>query len=425
MPKVAFHTLGCKVNQYETQRMADALRASGYDVVDFADSADVYIINSCSVTHTADSKSRQAVRTIARRHPGASVVLTGCYAETSPDEARGIEGVSLVLGNRHKDAIVEYIGRLLPSKVSKTDMAASVSRAASARTRALVKIQDGCDQFCSYCIVPFARPTMWCKPADEVVDEVTQLADRGFKEIVLTGIRLGRYEYGGTNLVGLLQSLVKVSGIERIRLSSIEMTDVPICLLEIMASEKKICRHLHVPLQSGNDGVLKRMNRPYTAEEFERFVEEARLRVSDIAITTDIMVGFPGETIEEFEETYRFAERLEFSRAHIFRFSPRQGTAAYLMPDDVSPVEKKRRSELLIELAKAHSEKFAKRFIGKTMAVLVEGNKESKLRSGFTDNYIRVVFKNDPKCEAGEIVQVRIADVKENQVFGEIITSNA
>lgn len=425
MPKVAFHTLGCKVNQYETQRMAEALRASGYDVVDFADSADVYIINSCSVTHTADSKSRQAVRTIARRHPGASVVLTGCYAETSPDEAREIEGVSLVLGNRHKDAIAEYIGRLLPSKVSKTDMAASVSRTASARTRALVKIQDGCDQFCSYCIVPFARPTMWCKPANEVVDEVTQLADRGFKEIVLTGIRLGRYEYGGTNLVGLLQSLVKVSGIERIRLSSIEMTDVPIGLLEIMASEKKICRHLHVPLQSGNDGVLKRMNRPYTAEEFERFVEEARLRVSDIAITTDIMVGFPGETIEEFEETYRFAERLEFSRAHIFRFSPRQGTAAYLMPDDVSPVEKKRRSELLIELAKAHSEKFAKRFIGKTMAVLVEGNKESKLRSGFTDNYIRVVFKNDPKCEAGEIVQVRIADVKENQVFGEIITSNA
>ncbi|MCL6518802.1 MAG: tRNA (N(6)-L-threonylcarbamoyladenosine(37)-C(2))-methylthiotransferase MtaB [Armatimonadetes bacterium] len=425
MPKVAIHTLGCKVNQYETQRMAEALRASGYDVVDFADSADVYIINSCSVTHTADSKSRQAVRTVARRHPGACVVLTGCYAETSPNEASEIEGVSLVLGNRHKDAIVEYIGRLLPSKVSKTDMAASVSRTASARTRALVKIQDGCDQFCSYCIVPFARPMMWCKPANEVVDEVTQLADRGFKEIVLTGIRLGRYEYGGTNLVGLLQSLVKVSGIERIRLSSIEMTDVPAGLLEIMASEKKICRHLHVPLQSGNDGVLKRMNRPYTAEEFERFVEEARLRVSDIAITTDIMVGFPGETIEEFEETYCLAERLEFSRAHIFRFSPRQGTAASMMPDDVSPVEKKRRSELLIGLAKAHSEKFAKRFIGKTLAVLVEGNKESKLRSGFTDNYIKVVFKNGPKCEAGEIVLVRIADVKENQVFGEIITSNA
>ncbi|MDI6828598.1 MAG: tRNA (N(6)-L-threonylcarbamoyladenosine(37)-C(2))-methylthiotransferase MtaB [Armatimonadota bacterium] len=421
MPKVAFHTLGCKVNQYETQKMAEALRANGYDIVDFDDSADVYIINSCSVTQTADSKSRQVARMAARRRPGAHVVLTGCYAETSPDKAREVEGVSLVLGNKHKDAIVEYIGRLIPGESSETATLDQVSKAAGTRTRALLKIQDGCNQFCSYCIVPFARPTMWCKPSSEVYDEFVQLANRGYKEVVLTGIRLGCYKDGETNLVGLLNALVKVPGIERIRLSSIEMTDIPAGLLEMMADSKKICRHLHVPLQSGNNAVLRRMNRPYTAEEFERFVEEARRRVPDIAITTDIMVGFPGETVEEFEETYRFAERIEFSRAHIFRFSPRQGTAAAMMANDVSPAEKKRRSELLMELATVHAEKFAKRFINKKMAVLVEGDKGGSLRSGFTDNYIRVVFKN-MGYEAGEIVQVRITDVKENRVFGEIIT---
>jgi len=419
--RIAFHTLGCKVNQYETQKMVESFQARGFDVVDFDERADVYIINSCTVTHTADSKSRQAARNAWHRNPQALVVLAGCYAETSPDASAGIEGVSLVLGNRGKDDIAdrvldhlspEFVATLAPGKSETTR---------SERTRATIKIQDGCDQYCSYCAVPFARSTMYSRPRAEVQAELADLAGRGFREIVLTGIRLGRYQdEDGASLTDIVRIAAETPGIERVRLSSIELTDVPEGLIDLMARNRRVCRHLHIPLQSGDAGVLKRMNRPYTPEEFLSFVEQARALVPGLAVTTDIMVGFPGETVEEFESSRRFFERVRFSRAHVFRYSPRPRTAASRLPDDVPAAEKGRRSRALIQLAEKHADEFARCIIGEAVPVLVEGkHTEDKLRSGFTDNYIRVEFEADDHL-VGDIVDVEVHSVSRGRARGTI-----
>lgn len=415
MPKVAFYTLGCKVNQYESQKMAEAFVQEGFKVADFSDKADVYIVNSCTVTSIADSKSRQAVRGALRRNPDAIVVLTGCYAEAYPEEARRVEGVTLLLGNKEKSRIVEHIRQRLLSDTEERHRAVATPER---RTRALLKIQDGCDQFCAYCAVPLARPVMSSRPASEVLDEARVLVDRGHKEIVLTGIRLGRYRDGEIDLVGLLRAMLTVHGLERIRLSSIEMTDVPRGLIDLMASEEKLCPHLHLPLQSGSDDVLRRMNRPYDSGRFERFVCKVRERIPEIAITTDLMVGFPGETEEDFKATCDLVERIRFARAHIFRFSPRPGTKAAEMEDDVPALEKKRRSDILLELTARHKEEYERRFMGRTVAVLLEGNGNgTKLRTGMTNNYMRIKFPSEPTAP-GEIVNVRIERVDRTGVYG-------
>lgn len=405
--------------------MVESFTARGFEVVAFTERADVYVINSCTVTHTADSKSRQAARSAFHRNPEALVVLAGCYAETSPEAAGNVEGVSLVLGNRGKDDIVERVAaRLSPEALRSLEPGRGLA-APQSRTRATIKIQDGCDQFCSYCAVPFARPGMYSRPSADVRAELEDLGGRGFREVVLTGIRLGRYmDDSGADLTEIVRIAADTPRIERVRLSSIELTDIPDGLIEIMTSDRRVCRHLHIPLQSGDAGVLRRMNRPYTPEEFTAFVERARALVPGLAVTTDIMVGFPGETAEEFESSRRFAEVVRFSRAHVFRYSARPGTAASKMADDVPAAEKERRSRLLIRQAERHAEEFARSMTGEVVPVLVEGKHiDGKLRSGLTDNYTRVEFEADDRA-VGDIVDVRIDDVLHGRAVGTIVPSS-
>jgi len=423
MARAAFHTLGCKVNQYETQKIAESFLARGFELVDFSERADVYVINSCTVTHTADSKSRQAARNAWRRSPDALVVLTGCYAESSPETAGDVEGVSAVVGNQEKGRIVEHVmNRLAPALVKDLGSAGKPDLR-TGRTRALVKVQDGCDRFCSYCVVPFARPVMSSRPLAEILAELESLAGRGFKEVVLTGIRLGCYfDENGTDLTGVVGAAAAVAGIERVRLSSIESTDVPAGLIELMSRNRRVCRHLHVPLQSGHVGILKRMNRPYTPGEYRAFVELVRSQVPGIAITTDIMVGFPGEGEEEFEATRRFMEEVRFARAHVFRYSARPRTAAARLPDEVPAAEKQRRSRILTDLAAVHSAQFAANLVGKTVPILLEGKSiRGKLWSGLTDNYVRVEVEADAHM-AGEVVDVRVIGVSPGRVLGAMVT---
>ena len=425
MPRVGLYTLGCKVNQYETQKIAEEFKLKGFDIVPFTEAADVYIINSCTVTVTADAKSRQAVRSAANRNPAARVVLTGCYAETSPGDASAVTGVSLVLGNKDKQLLVEKVCNLLgwtEQDAPRVPVYEPVSGKLG-RTRALIKVQDGCNQFCAYCAVPLARPSMWSRPFAEIVTEAEDLASRGYKEVVLTGIRLGRYENQGADLADLVRALTWVGGIERIRLSSIEITDVPVSLLPFMSGNTKVCRHLHVPLQSGDDEVLKRMNRPYTVQDFKAFVRNARSMVPGIAITTDVITGFPGETEEAFENTRRLVSEVGFSKAHVFRFSPRPGTAAARMRDDVSPAEKENRSTVLMRVAKEGACKFAKSLIGETVQVLAESKVLSDgQRSGLTDTYVRVVF-DAPALMAGKFAGVCIDSVSPDGIaLGHVTT---
>lgn len=443
MPRVALHTLGCKVNQYETQKIAESFRSRGFDLVSFTDEADIYVINTCTVTSTADSKSRQAARAAMHRNPNAAIILTGCYAETSEEQLSKLDGISLIIGNQDKDRLVDkVVEQLYGGKVNSGDGNGNVQRSTfnvqrptpdeslnpksairnpqsqMVRTRALVKIQDGCDQFCSYCAVPLARSVMTSRPMDDVLGEAKGLAERGFKEIVLTGIRLGRYEYG---LVELIGHIAEIRGIERIRLSSIELTDIEDGLLELMAANEKVCRHFHLPLQSGHDEVLARMNRPYTTAEFESFVRRARSLMPDIAITTDIMVGFPGETEEQFEGTYEFAERIRFSRAHVFPYSPRPGTAASGQKDDVSHAGKTRRKTRLAEMTTRCLHEFAEGLAGHPVKVLVEGKQiKPNLCSGLTDNYVRVVFECGPE-HVGEIVTVMVESASEGLAHGAMV----
>ncbi len=412
MPRVALHTLGCKVNQYETEKIAEDFRARGFEEAPFSGVADVYVINTCTVTNTADSKSRQAARAAARRNPGAAVVLTGCYADTSADQLSELDGITMVIGNSDKSRLAQIvIESLYPEMPGRS----SVETHLPGRTRALLKVQDGCDQFCAYCAVPLARSVMSSRPMDEAISEAESLAKRGYKEIVLTGIRLGRYEPG---LVELIGALAGISGIKRIRLSSIELTDVPDGLLELMADKPKICLHLHLPLQSGSDEVLARMNRPYTALEFEAFAAKARALMPKIGITTDIMVGFPGETEAQFEETCSLAQRVKFSRSHVFPFSVRPGTAAAEMKDDVSSSEKTRRKKRLTELTDASMREFAEGLVCTTANVLVEGKKvQPSLWSGLTDNYVRVTFEGQ-RGSVGEIVDIEIESAADGIAHG-------
>ena len=424
MATVAFHTLGCKVNQYETEKIAESFEARGFRQVAFSDKADVYIINTCTVTHTADSKSRQMARAAINRNPDAKVVLTGCYAETSGDELRGIDGIAAVIGNKDKASLVDKVVKLLPSEMESVldgQIRNPKSEIRNTRTRALLKIQDGCDQFCTYCAVPLARSEMWSKPIKETIAEASNLANIGYKEIVLTGIRLGRYEDGSSDMCDLLSELSLTEGIDRIRLSSIELTDIPDGLPDLLVTNRKICRHLHIPLQSGDDAVLSRMNRPYTTEEFESFVLHVRKLVPGIGITTDIMTGFPGESIEEFENSYKFAEKIRFSRSHVFRYSRRARTAAAEMKDNVPAAEKERRSSMLMRLASEYAHEFSRELIGQTVSVLVEGKKIGpNVRSGLTDNYVRVALEASSSL-VGEIVDVLVESVSEDVAHGRII----
>lgn len=419
MKNVVFsiHTLGCKVNQYESERMVSELNRAGWDHVDFSSRADVYIINTCTVTAVASHKSRQLIRRALKNNPGATVVVTGCYADSDRDEIAAIEGVGLVVGNEDKGELP----RLLADRLG-VYMAEMVSEGTSEKqmhTRALVKVQDGCNNFCSYCIVPYVRGDLWTRPESEIVDEVSRLIAGGTQEIVLTGIHLGLYGEGmGTDLGKLLTRLVDIRGLERIRLSSIELNEVTPKIIELMTSSDKVCNHLHIPLQSGSDNVLSKMNRHYTAEDFIKRTGELRDKIENLAITTDIIVGFPGETERDFEDTLRLVERVGFSKLHVFKYSPRKGTPAAGFSDQVPNRVKDRRSAELIELGKRLSSEFASRYVGKNLSVLIEREQEGLL-SGVSDNYIRVNTQG-PSDIIGEPANVKINKQEEEVLYGEI-----
>lgn len=407
---VAYHTLGCKVNQYETEKIREALETAGFVTVPFGSHADAYVINTCSVTHIADSKSRAAIRQALKRNEDAYVVVTGCYSELEPTQIRGIEGVDLIVGNDEKDRIPERIAARfgVPSDSDRS----SVAVRPRLRTRAIVKVQDGCDHFCAYCIVPYARRKKRSRPMEKALEEIRLLAEFGYKEIVLTGIRLGSYQDGNRRLPDLIEAAAQVDGIKRIRLSSIEPWEVDNALLDAM-SHAKVCRHLHIPLQSGDDNVLRRMGRPYTGAQYLGIVSQVRERLPGIGITTDVIVGFPGETEEEFENTCRMVDEVGFSRLHVFRYSPRRGTRAATMPDQVDPAVKKERAERLNEKGILAMRRFAESLVGQVTEVLVERKIDGKQLAGFADNYVEVRFPGDATL-VGSVVRVRILGTDQN-----------
>ncbi len=414
MKKAALHNLGCKVNAYETEAMQHLLEEAGYEIVPFTQKADVYVINTCSVTNMADRKSRQMLHKAKKNNPDSIVVATGCYVQTSEKEVLNDLSVDIVIGNDRKHDLVRLLEEYSLDSVNDTvddindgkhDFEELFIDQTKEHTRAFIKVQDGCNQFCSYCIIPYARGRVRSRRFENVIAEVERLAANGFKEVVLTGIHLSSYGVDfekATGLLELIQAVNAVKGIERIRLGSLE----PKIVTEHFASElsklDKICPHFHLSLQSGCDATLKRMNRKYTTKEYERGCELLRKYFVHPAITTDVIVGFPGETEEEFEQTKAYLEHIHFYEMHIFKYSKRKGTRAAVMPDQIDEQVKAARSEKLIALGHDMSKEFRKFYIGKNEEVLFEekaviGDKEYFV--GYTKEYVKVAKKTDENLE--------------------------
>lgn len=431
MKKAALHNLGCKVNAYETEAMQHLLEEAGYEIVPFTQKADVYVINTCSVTNMADRKSRQMLHKAKKNNPDSIVVAAGCYVQTSEKEVLNDLSVDIVIGNDRKHDLVRLLEEYSLDSVNDTvddindgkhDFEELFIDQTKEHTRAFIKVQDGCNQFCSYCIIPYARGRVRSRRFENVIAEVERLAANGFKEVVLTGIHLSSYGVDfeeATGLLELIQAVNAVKGIERIRLGSLE----PKIVTEHFASElsklDKICPHFHLSLQSGCDATLKRMNRKYTTKEYERGCELLRKYFVHPAITTDVIVGFPGETEEEFEQTKAYLEHIHFYEMHIFKYSKRKGTRAAVMPDQIDEQVKAARSEKLIALGHDMSKEFRKFYIGKNEEVLFEekaviGDKEYFV--GYTKEYVKVAKKTDENLE-NQIVLGRISGMLTDEIL--------
>ena len=431
MKKAALHNLGCKVNAYETEAMQHLLEEAGYEIVPFTQKADVYVINTCSVTNMADRKSRQMLHKAKKNNPDSIVVAAGCYVQTSEKEVLNDLSVDIVIGNDRKHDLVRLLEEYSLDSVNDTvddindgkhDFEELFIDQTKEHTRAFIKVQDGCNQFCSYCIIPYARGRVRSRRFENVIAEVERLAANGFKEVVLTGIHLSSYGVDfeeATGLLELIQAVNAVKGIERIRLGSLE----PKIVTEHFASElsklDKICPHFHLSLQSGCDATLKRMNRKYTTKEYERGCELLRKYFVHPAITTDVIVGFPGETEEEFAQTKAYLERIHFYEMHIFKYSKRKGTRAAVMPDQIDEQVKAARSEKLIALGHDMSKEFRKFYIGKNEEVLFEekaviGDKEYFV--GYTKEYVKVAKKTAENLE-NQIVSGRISGMLTDEIL--------
>ncbi|RHL31158.1 tRNA (N(6)-L-threonylcarbamoyladenosine(37)-C(2))-methylthiotransferase MtaB [Agathobacter rectalis] len=431
MKKAALHNLGCKVNAYETEAMQHLLEEAGYEIVPFTQKADVYVINTCSVTNMADRKSRQMLHKAKKNNPDSIVVAAGCYVQTSEKEVLNDLSVDIVIGNDRKHDLVRLLEEYSLDSVNDTvddindgkhDFEELFIDQTKEHTRAFIKVQDGCNQFCSYCIIPYARGRVRSRRFENVIAEVERLAANGFKEVVLTGIHLSSYGVDfeeATGLLELIQAVNAVKGIERIRLGSLE----PKIVTEHFASElsklDKICPHFHLSLQSGCDATLKRMNRKYTTKEYERGCELLRKYFVHPAITTDVIVGFPGETEEEFEQTKAYLEHIHFYEMHIFKYSKRKGTRAAVMPEQIDEQIKASRSEKLIALGHDMSKEFRKFYIGKNEEVLFEekaviGDKEYFV--GYTKEYVKVAKETDENLE-NQIVSGRISGMLTDEIL--------
>ena len=429
MKKAALHNLGCKVNAYETEAMQHLLEDAGYEIVPFTETADVYVINTCSVTNMADRKSRQMLHKAKKNNPESIVVATGCYVQTKEQEAIEDLAVDIIIGNNRKHELVELINDYIKAHDKSMDAVLGINdgnqdyeelyiEKTAEHTRAFIKVQDGCNQFCSYCIIPYARGRVRSRNAENVVEEVKRLASNGFKEVVLTGIHLSSYGVDcGDNLLNLIKKVHEVEGIERIRLGSLEPRLITEEFTKELSTLKKICPHFHLSLQSGCDETLKRMNRKYTSAEYKNGCNILRKYFKHPAITTDVIVGFPGETDEEFKTTKAFLEDIHFYEMHIFKYSKRQGTRAAVMANQIPEPVKTKRSAILFDIEKKMSDEFRKYYVGSTQEVLFEEQVQIdgiEYYVGYTKEYVKVaaVGKNlENKLVSGTITGVLKDDI--------------
>ena len=416
MKTVAFHTLGCKVNTYESNAMLKIFQDAGYQEVDFKEVADVYVINTCTVTNTGDSKSRQMIRKAIRKNPEAVVCAVGCYSQVAPEDIEQIEGIGVVLGTQYRKEIVDLVEEYQKTnqKIVKVDSVKNLRKFEDLNidrfknTRAFLKIQDGCNNFCTYCIIPYARGRVRSRKPESVLKQAELLVSRGYVEIVLTGIHTAGYgeDLENYSFYDLLVDLVKIKGLKRLRISSIETSQITDEIIDLIGSNDIIVDHLHVPLQSGCDATLKRMNRKYITEQYLEKINKIRSYLPNIAFTTDVIVGFPGETDEEFQATYDFIKKVNYSQLHVFPYSPRKNTPAAKMKDQVNDQVKHQRVERLLELSKQLNYDFAMKQIDKTLKVLFEKRLGDYL-IGHASDYLQVKVKTNENL-IGEIVNIKI-----------------
>jgi len=434
---VGFHTLGCKVNQSETEAMTALFLDKGYQLGDFEEFCDVYVINTCTVTHAGDRKSRQMIRRAKHLNPEAIVVVTGCYAQTSPEAVAAIEDVDIILGTNKRHQIVEEVEQfsgerklLVDEKDTLTDFEEISMDRVIQKARAYLKVQEGCEQFCTYCIIPYARGPLRSRSMENTLQEARKLEKAGFREIILTGIHLGAYGKPGeaeaamgkvqeVTLADLCEMLLNETSFERIRLSSIEPTEVDDHLLRLFAENRRMCRHLHLPLQAGDDSVLETMHRPYNTEQYRQEMARIRAAVPGIALSTDLMVGFPGETDEQFENSLRFCDEIGFSSMHLFKYSPREGTPAATYPDQVRNEVKDIRSKRMQEMAEKNMLRYMEEHLGQTVEVLIEEQRADGIWLGHTDNYLHVAV--DGPCRKNTMVQVQLDKIDGKLIKGKFI----
>ena len=415
---ITFATLGCKLNQAETEQLACQFGAAGYKIADET-AADICVLNTCTVTHVADRKSRHLIRLFRKRNPHVFIIATGCYAERAPEELIRA-GADMVVGNKRKSEIVEMLNKklsrpMLPNSLQKNE------EDSLSRVRSFVKIQDGCQSGCAYCVVPSVRGTEFCLAVEEIVKTVKTRYIAGHKEVILTGTKVGSYRHDGIDLGGLVKRILDDTSVERIHVSSLQPQEISTELLTLWRNPRLI-RHFHLVLQSGCDSILKRMNRRYTTADYKMVLDTIRKFIPDVAITTDIIVGFPGESGDEFEESYRFCKEIGFAAMHIFVYSPRPETLAATMRGQVSSIIKKERSLRMLELARGSAELFESRFLGHEMIVLWENevNPGSGVYSGLTENYMRVFTRNE-KSLNNRVTRVRLVKKHKEGFWGEII----
>ena len=424
---VSFITLGCKVNQYETNAMAQKFKEKGYKVIEGEAKADIYVINTCTVTNMSDRKSRQMLRRMKDINKNAIIVACGCYVQVSKEEVEQMEEIDFVLGNNEKKNIVEYVEKYIEENKKEENMEDVMQQREfvdfgdvtyTEKTRAVIKVQDGCDRFCSYCIIPYARGRVRSRKPQSVISEIEKIAKQGIQEVVVTGIHVASFGKDFNNdykLIDLLEEINKIEGIKRIRLGSIEPLLITEEFVERLKKLEKICHHFHLSLQSGCDETLKRMNRRYTIEEFKEIVNRLRKNYEDVILTTDIIVGFPGETEEEFNKTYEFLKDIKFYKMHVFKYSPRKGTKAANMPKQIDGKQKEIRSKKLIELSDFNEKTYNDAYINKEVEVLFEEEKEGMYK-GHTENYILVYYKSEENLE-NKMKKVICKEVEKNYII--------
>jgi len=427
--KVAFYTLGCKVNAYETEAVMEMFKNKGYEIVDYDQLSDVYVINSCMVTNSGERKSKQIIRRPIQLNPEAIVIVMGCLSQLKAQEMLAIEGVKIVLGTKNRNQIIDYLETYLKTKqvMNQVDHLAndesfenlSINDFAH-HQRAFLKIQDGCNNFCTYCIIPYTRGRIRSKTKDIIMEEVKDLVKNGHKEIVLTGIHTGGYgaDLEGYSFAGLLRDLETIEGLKRLRISSIEITELDQEVLQAIYDSSKIVKHLHIPLQSGSERILKKMNRKYDKAEFKAKIDEIRLMFGQIALTTDVIVGFPSETDEDFKEAYDFIESTGFQELHVFPYSRRQGTPADKMKEQVNGKIKKERVHRLLELSDRLKRTYYENQLGLTKEIIVEQMKDDQLL-GHTDDYISVKLRGEPSL-IGQMIEVDLVDMDFPHMIGRI-----